>query len=982
MHHIPFGAPRPVAFGSLVLALLLGGIPSAAASSPGGPLLDPNAVPAPVGTVTGTVVDAATRRPLASAQIFVVGSALGTLTNNTGRFLIPNVPDGTVRLRAQLIGYGIAEQEVVVTDGQTVTVTFELRQEALALDEVVVTGAAGATSRRRVGNTLATVNAADLVAKSPVLNFTELIQGRATGVAMLPTGGTVGTGGSIRIRGLTSVTQSNNPLIYIDGVRMDISSVGAGVGGQQPTRLTDINPNDIDRIEIVKGAAATTLYGTQGSNGVIQIFTKRGQSGAPQWTFDMEQAAERLDGSRMPGRLWTQFEGPTGFRARDPQEIIQTGHHQSYAMSANGGTEALRYFVSGKYLSQEGSVNPDVNWLKQFSARMNLDVAASPTFDISLNFGYTNPLLRLPDNDNALHGVYSQVVSGIPYTATEDRMWGERWGSHAINQTVETYQEVQRVTGGIRFEHRPREILRHSLTLGLDFYSQEDKRYFPYGFKGSGNNLGAISVWQRRFNDVTFDYRALLNLNLTPSITSEFAAGLQGNFSDNVRTLAQGRDFPAPGVTTVSAAAVRTADENRVEEVNAGFFLQETLGFGNRLFLTAGLRLDGNSAFGDDFPFKAYPKVSVAYTLSDELFWPSDRIQSLKLRAAYGTSGRAPAQFAADRTFTPISAENGLPAVSPWNVGDPNLGPETSHELEVGLDAGVWENRLGIELTYYNQRTEDALVQRQYPPSQGFDRLQLANIGEVRNRGFEAAIRALLITTPATDWDVRLQLSRQSNEVVSLGNTPPFSGGGSTRIVEGYPVLGKWTRVMESWDPATRRHSATEDLVYRGDAMPSHRGSLSSSLRFLSDFTLTAMADWAGGHHQVNFARGWAIGKLTGDEYLSLLDAPRGGRTPASDSLLNLWQVVGNSGWVERADFLKLREVSLSYQLPDRWMSPFRMRSSSVRISGRNLLTHAPHWTGPDPEVNTQGHSDLARGVDFNTMPSARRWSLAFRTMF
>lgn len=934
------------------------------------------------GTISGRVLEANTRRPLSGAQVSIPGTRLGTLSNNAGQFMLVNVPAGPTTIRAQMIGHGTEERQVEVADGQTVTIDFALSQQAVALDEVVVTGTAGATQRRRVGNTLATVNAGDLVEEAPVMNFTELIQGRAAGVSMLPSGGTVGTGGSIRIRGMTSVTQSNSPLIYIDGVRMDASSVGAGVGGQEPSRLTDLNPNDIERIEIVKGAAATTLYGTQGSNGVIQIFTKRGRSGAPQWTLDIEQAAERLDPGKMPGRLWTEFVGPDGFRAHDPREIIRTGHHQTYSLSVNGGDESLRYFLSGTYLSQEGSVNPDVNWLRQLSTRLNVDVDLHPTLSLSLNVGYTNPLLRLPDNDNALHGVYSQVVSGVPYTATADRPWGERWGSHEINQTVETYQDVQRFVGGFTLEHAPLENLRQTLTVGLDWYGQEDKRYFPYGFRGSGNNLGAISVWQRRFNDLTVDYRALLSNELRSGITSEFAAGLQGNFTNSVRTLAEGRDFPAPGVTTVSAAAVTLADETRMEEVNAGFFLQETLGLGDRLFLTGGMRLDGNSAFGDEFPFKAYPKVSVAYTISDEAFWPARLISSLKLRGAYGTAGRAPAQFAADRTFSPIPSEDGQPAVTPWNVGDPNLGPETSHELELGVDAGIWENRIGLELTYYTQRTRDALVQRQYPPSEGFDRLQLANIGEIRNSGYEATLRALLITRPSLDWDAQLQLSTQENEVVDLGGTPPFSGGSSTRVVEGFPVLGKWTRALERWDPVERKHYATDTLVHRGHADPSFRGSLSTSMRFFNNLTISAMTDWATGHHQVNQARGWAIGKLTGDEYLALLERPRGTPTAASDSLLNLWEAIGNTGWVERADFLKLREISLSYQLPDRFLSRFGLARTSIRIAGRNLYTYAPHWTGPDPEVNYQGHSDLARGLDFNTMPPARRFSIAFRTTF
>ena len=230
------------------------------------------------------------------------------------------------------------------------------------------------------------------------------------------------------------MTQTNKPLIYIDGVRADDSSLALSVGGVEPSRLTDINPYDIERIEIVKGAAATTLYGTAASNGVVQIFTKRGKTGPARWTAVVEQGAERLSTGRMPGRLWTQFVGPTGFRAHDPKEIIRTGRVQNYQLSVGGGAD-VQLLRSWRVPAAGRLVTPDVNYMNQISARLNLNAVLRPNLSVAVNTGYVNSELRLPDNDNALHGVYSQVVSGIPYTAEERRPWGERWGSHTINKT-------------------------------------------------------------------------------------------------------------------------------------------------------------------------------------------------------------------------------------------------------------------------------------------------------------------------------------------------------------------------------------------------------------------------------------------------------------------------------------------------------------------------------------------------------------------
>jgi hypothetical protein len=354
----------------------------------------------------------------------------------------------------------------------------------------------------------------------------------------------------------------------------------------------------------------------------------------------------------------------------------------------------------------------------------------------------------------------------------------------------------------------------------------------------------------------------------------------------------------------------------------------------------------------------------------------------MKFRVAYGAAGRSPAQFSADQTYVPIAAENGQPAVSPGNVGDPNLGPEKSQEFEFGFDAGMWHDRVGVELTYYTQRTADALVQKQYPPSLGFVNRQFANIGEVRNTGVELGLRALVLQRRNVEWDANVQLSEHDNEVTDLGSTPPISGGGAVRIVEGYPVLGIWTRGLKAWDPVKRTHIATDTLIYRGSASPKYRGALQSSVRLWQRWQVSAMSDFAAEMFEQNFAKGWSISKLTGDPYLSLTTRPRGTPTPAADSLLNLVSVLQPGYFVERADFFKVRELTVSYQFPQLRLAGVLMHNAMIRLAGRNLWTYAPNYTNPDPEVNWNGNSNFARGSDFNTQPPARRFLLSFKTSF
>lgn len=933
------------------------------------------------GSVTGMVVDGSSGRPLAGAQVYRPGSG-GTLTDATGRFLLLGVPAGEAVIRVEMIGFATQSQTVDVRPEEASQVTFRLSPQAIGLEELVVTGAGVATQKRKLGNSIGTMNTAELET-APISSVNELLQGRTPGVQMSLSGGTVGTGGVVRVRGMKSVSLSGDPVIYIDGVRVDGSSnTDLSVGGQDLSRLQDLNTNDIDRVEVVRGAAAATLYGTQGSNGVIQIFTKRGRTGAPQWSAEIEQGFHRIPSDTFPGRLFTQFQGPGGFQAQDPKQLIENGHVQRYNLSVSGGTEAVTYYASAGFGREEGSIAPHTNWQKQGSGRVNLNAEISPTFTLGIRSGLMSTQTRIPDNDNGLHGIYSQAVSAIPYTADEDRVFGERWGSVIWNATLENRQNVLRNTTGLTLDHRPSEMFRHSFTAGIDWYRQESWEFFPFAYKGAGNALGNKETNERYFRDVTVDYQGTVSNRIGDGITSDLTVGAQGNFTNTVVVEAFGDAFPGPGVKTVGAAAVTQGDETRIEEINAGIFAQETVGLGDRVFITAGLRIDGNSAFGNAFDYQTYPKASIAYNISDESFWPRGVVPTLKLRAAFGTSGLAPAQFAADRTFEPIAAEQGQPAVTPGNIGDPELGPEQSQEVELGFDAGFWDDRLGLEVTGFWQRTVDALLERQSPVSQGFSRPQLTNIGEIQNRGIEAALRAFLVRTDDFEWNATAQITAQKNEVTDLGGLAPFSAGGATRISEGFPVQGMWGYELAGWDPVAREHTRTSELSFHGQTDPKWFGALSSDIRF-GDFSLRGSADYAGGHVQNNFSRWWSIRVRTGDDYLSLVEKPTGAPTAASDSILDFALTVGGEGdfFVEPADYLVLREVSLSYDIPGDAVARLGMDRATVTLAGRNLKEWSKYG-GISPQTNWNGNNNIGRGEDFNTMAPLRTFLISFRTVF
>ena len=931
------------------------------------------------GTVTGQVTHATSGRELSGVQVSIVGSGLGTLTGNNGRFLIPNVPAGPVTVRADMIGFGIGEVQVTVDAGGTALADFALTERAISLDEIVVTGSGAETARRKLGNSISTVNAVDVVRSAPITSVDQLIQGRSAGVAMNLASGTVGLGGMIRIRGMTSVSLSGDPVVYIDGIRVDASHDQSGVwfGGMDISRLQDISPSEIDRIEIVKGSAASTLYGTQGANGVIQIFTKRGRSGAPQWNFEVEQGFERTPTDTFPGRMNQYFQGPDGFQARDPTELVENGHHHRYAGSVSGGGQAVRYFISGSYKGQEASLKGDANWNKVITGRLNLTTVLSPTVTVTATTGIVHNRLRVPDDNNALHGLYSQFASGLPYTASPERPYGERFGSVAANSTLENFQRVLRTTSGFEVTHQPTDNFSHTFRSGVDWYADEFTKFFPFGYEGSGNKLGNKRNHTRSFRDITTEYRATMSNSFGETLTSEFTAGFQGNFENTIRVDARGTDFPAPGVKSVDATSTTQGSERRVEEINAGVFVQETLGLWDKVFVTAGMRLDGNSAFGNEFNTQLYPKASVAYNISQEGFWPTGLVPTMKLRVAYGESGLAPAQFAADRTWAPVSAQGGLPAVTPGNIGNPELGPERSQEIEVGMDAGLLDDRIGLEFTAYFQKTRDALLFKPFPSSQGFTADQLTNIGQIENRGIEIGLNALLYSSESLELSSNVQFATSKNEVTDMGGVADISGFGF-RISEGYPVHGAWGYELVGWDPTARRHNRTDEQLFQGQTDPKWFGSYSTQLRW-GNLTLDGMAEFRGGMVKNNFSRYWSNRVRTGDEYLSLVQRPNGDPTPASDSLYNYTVTLGWTGFYEPADFFTIRELSVGYDLPDDLLSQFGLTRSSLRFSARNLWMWSK-FSGIHPETNWDGAANLRQAQDFDTLPPPRIFLLTFRT--
>ena len=918
------------------------------------------------GRITGVVTDAQSGGPIGEVQVYITGSTLGTLTRSNGRYLILNVPPGSYELRAERIGFQTVTESVDVPADGTATLDFAMTTEALGLDEIVVTGAAGAARRREIGNAIAQINLTDVPERQAAVS--DLLQAAAPGVHVLGGSSEPAQGKQIRLRGNSSVAMSNQPIIYVDGVRiMDdafpvVSTPGTGLGRPSlitVTPLDMINPNDIERIEVIKGSAATTLYGTEASAGVIQIFTKRGSAGAPVWTAEIQQGTGWMQPFGAPGGDFIQMEhymrdawwgggyeggqyAPDCVTDDDRwQGVNQSASgacswpgsvwFQNYLLSVRGGGQALQYFISGQY--QDDSYVLANDELTKYNFRGNFTMSPVEDLQIQWNTGYTSQWLSGTPSGNNAEGIQLNAFR-------QERNYVGSGDPREIAKLLEYEfdQRNERLNSGITLTYTPQAQLTNRFTFGYDFSNQEGENQRNFGFFLKPLGSRTNDTFQRRV--LTFDYVGTYTLPVTSAINSNFSWGGQAIGDSQVRLRLLGEDFPGAAEPTVSSAAIKVAEESREKVWNAGFFVQNVFDISNKYFVTGGIRVDGNSAFGSGFGLQVYPKVSGTWVISDEDFWDPG-YGAIKLRAAYGQSGRAPGAFDAVRTWNPAGYA-GTPAFTPANLGNPDLGPEVTREWEFGFDASWLDDRLSATFTYFDQRTSDALMFVSSIPSQGFTSSQLKNIGTVDNSGIELQLDATLFQSSNFGVDAGLGVSTTNSEVVSLckGETEPSEivlardptaectapfWDLNGRIIEGQALPVEVGRrvinrdeiadpIFEDNPDTPAAPGRTGENVVIGPQLPTHIITPTLSLRFPNNILLSARGEYQGGHvayiNEISISRSvrsplcfpWYVSPKTSIELKP--------DTPA------IWRERCTPGfardyWFD-SDYFKLRQVSLT----------------------------------------------------------------------
>ena len=1047
------------------------------------------------GSVSGTVTSAIDREPIPGANLLLEGTTRGTSTDIDGQFSIENIEPGTYSLLVRFVGFRPVSREFTVESGQDLTLNIELSQGSLNLDAVVVTGTGGPVEVRKLGNTVGVIGAAELQS-TPLQNFSDALQGRVPGMVGLPSSGVTGEGSRIRIRGSSSLSQSNEPIVFVDGVRVDGGggfggSVSAG-GSASPSRLDDINPESIDRIEVLKGAAAATLYGTEASNGVIQVFTKNGRVNDPQFDFRVSQGfinyPKVFPDNTGFARTQAQADTMSTYfnRQINPYELVsenyvhqlyETGHNQEYSGSISGGREGVTYYVNFRWTGEDGPhTGENIPYPEGFGPLANdnlnrfqtsANISLFPTDNLQVRFGtsYTDSRLETFQTGNNVQGVTSGAIHGKPELVGHNNRSGASYNStiqERLQQTVS--QDVNAFNTNVGLNYRPVEFLTIDGTFGASYTSQFSESTRPFGWNinnyASIETEGARRTSERSNLNLTADVKATIQNQFGPRFESTLIGGFQVYQQQNLVRSGTAVNFPGPGLNVTGAAANQNLSEQYIEETQAGLFIQEQLGFDDYIFATVGGRFDAHSAFGSEINTVFYPKASLSFVISDAPFWQQrNTISSLRVRAAVGQSGLQPGAFDALTTYTSLTSGSGA-GIVPENLGNPNLRPEVSTEYELGLDVGLFNERITAEATYWDRTVTDALVQRNFPTSGGFLQPQLDNIGELKGKGVELGLQFNVLNRANWSAEFFTNAAYLWEQVTDLGGAAPIKVGGSYPryrqfLREGYApgtnfgakllsvpsgqlpldarglleTLGRdasgvapgtpadQSLVLDYLNSLTPGTASLEDLNnfvlladesgngdpldhHLGKPTPDWQGSFGGTVRF-RNFKLYTLFEYRAGNYYVNNLtdgfrqRSAGIGRNTPDAARVERDYMTGGLdsnfNPQNDGQVRLnaaneWindllalDPFAGLNVIQPADFIRLREVSFTYELPGDLLNRLNLRRASFTVSGRNLAL----WTkypGVDPEVNAIGRggsNDLENnfllGTDAWNMPLPRR---------
>lgn len=1011
------------------------------------------------GSITGQVVEQATGRPVSGAQISVLGTSLGTVTNQEGRFLIPGVPQGTRTLEANFLGYRKATREVVVGASPAV-VSFQLEVDVLGLDELVVVGY-GTERRRNVAGAISSLSPEAVVAEVPAASVDNILQGRLAGVQVTQNSGNPGAAISVRVRGASSISAGNQPLYVIDGVPLtqgNFSGIDGAFGGQGIDALSDLNPNEIESLEVLKDASAAAIYGSRASNGVVLITTKRGSARdradvtfnaytgvQSDWKrvryLDTDQymevynegwlnryGEENFIGYSDDG-IDNEVEVEPGANTDWLDQVLRKAPISSVTASITGGSDRVRYFVTGTAFNQQGIVKSF--GYERLNGRVNLDYAASDRLTLGTNVSLTRGITFRARSDNTIYGPYANATANPPTDKVynEDGTYASTLYANPVGLAEENEAEERsvRILGNAYANYSLLEGINLRLGVGLDQLSLRSRMYDSpligpaVGTNGEGTAADAF------VNKAT--YEGTLNWLRDFGGAHSFSGVVGTSFEKNIEESASvtGTQFPSNYFRYLTSAASITAGESELEDWSLlSYFSRLSYTYADRYTATFNVRTDGSSRFGEDNRYGVFPSASLLWRVSEEPFLQdSGPFSNLALRLSYGRTGN---QFGIGNYAARGLVGGGFnygdePGLAPSQLANPGLKWETTDQFNAGTEVSILGDRLSFAVDYYVKTTNELLVARPIPSTTGFTTLW-SNIGSMENRGLELATRAQLVNggSEGLNWSVDLNVSTNRNEVTALYNGEPINAGFASRVEVGHP-LGvfygyKTDGIFRSAEevaahPVQSSRTAPGDIRFKdingrdadgeltgepdgqindddrtiiGSPWPDYVGGLTNTLSFRGlDLSVFLQYSYGNDIYNANRIYTEAYGSYLDNHTTRALDRWTPDNPDATEPRAVWGDPNGNTRdsdrFIEDGSYLRVKNAVLGYSFPGSIASRFGFRGLRMYVQAQNLFTFT-EYGGFDPEVNYAGDTAVTRGTDFYTLPQPRTFTAGFNISF
>ena len=931
-------------------------------------------------TISGSVIDAETAEPLVYANVTVKGEAVGAATDANGEFSFQYNLVDEITLVVAYMGY--KTQEVTLQPGdQTEDLLFELKPDVFQGETVVVTGVASKRSRSRSEVAVARVNAEELSEVQSYKDVSTMLGGKVAGVQVRKASGNVGGGIRFDMRANPGLNGSGQPLIVVDGVIMSSGAVtGWDVGGQDNSMLADLNPDDIANIEVLKGPAATASYGTNGSNGVVLITTKRGK-GAGGGVKPFSINYKTVFGYNTQSYKYSADEFAS---YKDCNAIFQDGPIQQHVLSASGGSGNIRYYVGLDKRNEEGIL--PTNHFDRTAIRANIDVFPSEKITLQASASYAMSETQRPNNDNNIYGFLGNtMLLPVSYLYTDS----------AAVHNLETIMNRNRFIGSLQFNYSPIKNLNFNATIGMDDNDLRDDKLYPYGYYYSfPGDTGQRLLWTRTSNQingnysVSYTYYPLKELEINSSVGGTFVETTIRDFN------IQKKDFETGLITNIGAAGTFVGgDEGKTHTRQASILTTHQFSYLDQYFATVVLRNEYASSIGAEAPQIFYPSATFAVRLDKYDFFPKF-FDMMKLRAGYGESGQLPGT----RDAIPLlwQAERsgiGTGAVLSF-IGNTEIEPERIKEIEVGFDTEFMDD-YAMEFSYFMQRAENSIIGMNLAPSTGKIASAVPyNVGEAKGWGWEVLLRGRPISTRNFMMDFTVTHSFQDNEVLDIGDAQPMYSGFDVNVYK--PGLPKYAyyvyKVHGALFDADGAYAGLDvdgpgdEKTYAGTPIPTHTGSFTMDMRILRNFNIRVLCDWNLGQSMYNMTS--LFQALTGNnakrnELAEKLDELTPGTEEYTETAHAYAKTSGSYDWnyIEESDYFKLREISLSYDLSNfipKILGTDMVSNLVLGVSGTNLWT-TTKYSGADPEVNFSGSRGLDRSNDFLTLQHPTTYNVWLR---